>query len=52
MKKLFLLLAVAGVMVACGDDKKKEAEDQAKNAMEQGKEIMQQGMDMASQFNK
>ena len=29
MKKLFMLLAIAGVMVACGDDKKKDEKKDA-----------------------
>ena len=29
MKKLFMLLAIAGVMVACGDDKKKDEQKDA-----------------------
>ena len=36
MKKLFMLLAIAGVMVACADDKKKEAEKAAENIQAAG----------------
>ena len=51
MKKLFMLLAIAGVMVACGDKKEEKAKEQAAAAMQQGMEqagdAMQKGMQMA-----
>ena len=53
MKKLFVLLAVCAVAVACNDDKKK-AEEAAAAAMQQGMQMSQdayqQAMDYAEDY--